>query len=340
MVRAACVFATLSALIAGLSGCSAPSGSSRLEVVVYTALDEMYSQPVLESFERATGIHVKAVYDTEASKTTGLRTRLIAEKSRPRADVFWNNEVAQTIMLDKAGVLEPYRSPAADGIPERYSGGVYWTGFAARGRVIVYNTRLVQHPPQSILDFLMPEWKGKAAIGRPLFGTTATHAAALFTLWGHSQAKDFFRGLQENGVAMLEGNAQVCDRVAQGDFAIGLTDTDDANGAMEDGFPVRWVFPDQQPNGMGTLVIPNTVALIRDAPHPHSARRLIDFLLSPEVEAQLASMRSIQIPLNPAVKAGANVPVLVRIKTMNVSFEAIAGNMPAATDFFEQEFIR
>jgi len=311
------------------------------EVVVYTALDEMYSQPILDAFEAKTGIDVRAVYDTEASKTTGLRTRLVAEKGRPRADVFWNNEVAQTILLVQAGVLEPYKSPAAEAIPAEYKDpDGYWTGFAARARVIIYNTNLVSEPPTSLLDYLKPEWKGKAAIARPLFGTTATHAAALFAAWGEEKAGRFFQDLRANDIAVLEGNATVRDRVAAGDFAWGLTDTDDANGAVQDGLPARWLFPDRQPDGLGTLVIPNTVALIKGAPHPDAAKRLIDYLLSPEVEAKLASMRSIQIPLNPAVKVPEGVPNAADIRTMDVTFEQAAAVMPEALEFLQKEFVR
>ena len=53
------------------------------QVVIYTSVDQVYSQPILDRFEKETGITVKAVYDVEASKTTGLVNRLIAEKSRP-----------------------------------------------------------------------------------------------------------------------------------------------------------------------------------------------------------------------------------------------------------------
>jgi len=319
----------------------APGTGPENVVVVYTALDEMYSQPILDDFEAQTGIEVRAVFDTEASKTTGLRTRLVAEQNRPRADVFWNNEAAQTILLKDAGVLDAYRSPAAEAIPAPYKDpDAYWTGFAARGRVIVYNTDLVQDPPSSVDDYFKPEWRGKTAIARPLFGTTATHAAALFALWGDDKASGFFRRLRESGVAVLEGNATVRDRVAAGDFAWGLTDTDDANGAVVDGLPVKWIFPDQGPDDIGTLVIPNTVALIRGAPHPEAARRLIDYLLSPEVEAKLAAMRSIQIPLNPAVNTPQGVPNAAAVKTMNVSFGAVAAAMPKALEFIKQEFVR
>ncbi|MDI7277711.1 MAG: iron ABC transporter substrate-binding protein, partial [Anaerolineae bacterium] len=67
-------------------------------VVVYTSRDQLYAEPILKGFERDTGIRVRAVYDTGATKTVGLTNRLLAEKDHPQADVFWNSEVARTIV--------------------------------------------------------------------------------------------------------------------------------------------------------------------------------------------------------------------------------------------------
>jgi hypothetical protein len=60
------------------------------EVVVYTSHDQIHSAPILNLFQTKTGIKVKAVYDVEAAKTAGIVNRLIAEKTHPRSDVFWN----------------------------------------------------------------------------------------------------------------------------------------------------------------------------------------------------------------------------------------------------------
>ncbi len=312
------IFAVFTALatVFVVIGCAREGGP---EVVVYVSLDELYSGPILDEFEVHTGIRVRAQYDTEAAKTTGLVNRILAERGRPRADVFWNNEVAQTIALKNAGVLEAYDSASRGAIPDAFKDpDAYWTGIAARARVIIYNTELVSEPPGSIRDLLKPEWEERAAIANPLFGTTATHAAALFAVWGDEDAATFFAGLRANGVAVLPGNATVRDLVARGEYALGLTDTDDANGGVVDGFPVGWVLPDQEPGGLGTLVLPNTVALVRGGPNPDAGRRLIDYLLGPEVELALASSRSIQIPLNPAVEVPENVPELAKIRTMDV----------------------
>jgi iron(III) transport system substrate-binding protein len=301
----------------------------------------MYSRPILEEFTKRTGVSAQAVYDTEAAKTSGLVNRLIAEKGSPRCDVFWNNEVAQTIVLKEKGIVEPYLSPAANAIPAKYKDPKgYWTGFAARGRVIIYNTDLVGDPPKSVLEFTDPKWSGRAAIALPLYGTTATHVAALFAAMGEEKAKAFLHGISENKVAILNGNATVRDFVAKGEYAVGWTDSDDANGAVEDGFPVKWFFPDQGPDEMGTLVIPNTVALVKGGPNEKGGKALIDYLLSPEVEARLAAMRSIQIPLNPSVPVPKNVPDLAKIKTMDIPFEKMAQMMPVSQECVRREFRR
>jgi len=333
------LWALLAGVLLGLLGsCSKPR---ERVVVVYTSLDEMYSRPILEEFERRAGIEVQPVYDIESAKTTGLVTRLIAERKRPRADVFWNNEFAQTIILQEKGVLEPYLSPAAAAMPPRFKDAQgYWTGFAARARVIIYNTKLVPNPPTSVEDFLRPEWSGKAAIALPIFGTTATHAAALFALWGDERAKDFLRRLHANKVAVLSGNADVRDMVARGEYAIGLTDTDDANGAVLDGLPARWLLPDQGEHGIGTLLIPNTVALVKGAPHSAEGKALIDYLLSPEVESRLAQSRAVQIPLNPSVPPPAQMLSLSKVRAMPLTPENIAAKMAAAAQFCQKEFAR
>src|SRR5262245_16395157 len=80
-------------LIIAWAGCGK---SEPPAVVVYTALDQEFSQPIFESFTRETGIAVKAKYDTESTKTVGLTQAILAERERPRCDLFWNNEILNT----------------------------------------------------------------------------------------------------------------------------------------------------------------------------------------------------------------------------------------------------
>src|SRR5215217_884188 len=119
------------------------SGSSKdpaREVTIYVSTDRVFSEPILRAYEQKSGVRVNAVYDTEETKSTGLANKLIAEKNRPQADVFWSNEPVRTLVLKQKGVLAPYLSPSAEGIPDGLKDPTgYWTGFSSRMRVIVYN---------------------------------------------------------------------------------------------------------------------------------------------------------------------------------------------------------
>jgi iron(III) transport system substrate-binding protein len=256
--------------------------------------------------------------------------------------VFWNNEILNTIRLEKKGLLEVYRSPAAQDFPKEFgSANGTWQGFAARARILIVNTQLVPEPlrPTSVNDMLDPKWKGKIGIAKPLFGTTATHIACLFALLGDEKAKQFCRNLKANDVQILSGNAQVAQSVASGQIAFGLTDTDDAIGMIEKAFPVAIVYPDRQPDQMGTLFIPNTVSIIKGCAHPAAARRLVDYLLSPGVEEKLAAGPSAQIPLNPVVQVPPRIETPATVKPMVVDFEAAAEQWNSAAQFVRDEFL-
>lgn len=311
------------------------------EVVVYTSVDQIFSEPILKDFEKGTGIRVKALYDVEASKTTGLVNRLLAEKRNPKCDVFWNNEVARTIVLKKQGVLEPYLSPSAADLPAQFKDkDGYYACFAARARVLVYNTKLLKESelPQSIFELTEPRWKNKVALAYPLFGTTATHVAALYVVLGKEKTEAYLRALEGNGVVIVDGNSVVRDIVVDGEVPIGFTDTDDVNVAFQAGKPIRMIYPDKK--GLGTFLIPNTVALIKGGPNPEEGKKLIDYLLSKEVESKIAFSESANMPLRDNVKKPEHIPDFTSIKAMEVDYSKAAEAMKESAKFCQSLFVR
>lgn len=333
--------AILAAGILGLCGCTQPAGP---EVVVYVAVDRGQSEPILRTFETQSGIRVRAVYDAEAAKTTGLVTRLVAESEAPHCDVFWNNELVQTLMLADRGLLESYAPSAAEGIPDEFRDDAdLWTGIAARARVIVYNTEHVapDDVPQSLSELADPKWRGKVAVANPQFGTTRTHAAALFAVLGPERASEFFERLLANDVRIVDGNAMVKNLVARADPAaspiyVGLTDTDDVLSGQADGEPVGMVFPDQ--DDFGTLVVPSTVAVVRGCPHPDEARRLVEYLVGPAVERELTSGRAGFIPLRDKTPAGGAVEQLGRPKAMKTARRELLEQLEPSSQWTREHF--
>lgn len=318
--RAALTAALAVFTVVALARCRGSDPGPR-SVTIYVSTDRVFSEPVLRAYEQQSGVTVNAVYDTEETKSTGLANRLIAEQARPQADVFWSNEPVRTLVLKSRQALAPYRSPNAEGIPTALvDADGYWTGFSARIRVIAYNTTLVTSAdaPTSVFDLADPRWRGQVAIADPRFGSTSFHVAALYAAAGDERMDAFFRQLKVNDVKIVDGNSVVRDLVARGEVKVGLTDTDDVNVAIEDGQPIAMVLPDA--SGLGVPVMPNMVSLVANAPHVEEGRRLIDYLLSRDVEAQLARSAAVQIPLHAGVPGPRNIPAIETFTPMTLDF--------------------
>ncbi len=296
------------------------------EVVVYAALDREFSEPILRDIGAELNLNVLPRYDVESNKTVGLANAIIAEKNRPRCDIFWNNEILHTMRLQQAGLLEAWTCESSNRYPNEFvSADNQWYGFAARARVLIVNTDLVAEAdrPTSINDLVDKKWKSKCAIARPLFGTSATQAAVMFARLGDAKAEDFYRRIADNAI-VLGGNKQVALKVASGEFAFGLTDTDDAIIEIEAAKPVAIVFPDQGPDQPGTLLIPNTLCIIKNGPNAIRAKRLVERLLAADVETRLAKGDSAQIPIADDVTIRSRVEPNAELKIMKVDFPAAA----------------
>jgi iron(III) transport system substrate-binding protein len=327
-------------LVPSLAGCGLWSGTGR-ELNVYSALDREFAWPILRRFGYKAHAEIHPKFDVESTKTVGLTEMIIREAPYTRCDLFWNNEILNTLRLKEKGLLVPIHPGNAADFPEQYRAkDGTWYGFAARARVLLVNTKLVRDGdrPTGLHDLTDPKWKGKIGIAKPLFGTTATHAACLFAAWGDAKAKDYFGALKANGVKVLSGNKQVAMSVGNGEIAFGLTDTDDAVGELSAGSPVAIVYPDRSPDQLGTLFIPNTLAVIKGAPHQALAEELADYLLSPEVESELAKGPGAQIPLNPKVKAAPQVESPKTVHAMEVDFEAAARLWDRVAAYLASEF--
>lgn len=311
----------LIAVAMGLAGCEK---DPRPEVVVYTSVDQVFSEPVFRTFERASGVRVRAVHDTEETKSTGVLNRLIAEADNPQADVFWSGDPVRPFLLVDRGLVEPYASPAAAAIPAQFKADDgTWTGFAARARVLLVNRQRLgeRRAPTSVADLVDPQWRGEAAIANPMFGTTTIHVAAWFSRWGEGKAKTFLTALKDNEIRIASSNGEIKRLVAAGEVVFGLTDTDDAFNAVDSGAPVDIVYPDQ--DGDGTLIMPTVTVLLRGGPNPEQARLLIDYLLSAEVEGLLAQSAA-HMPLRADAPHPEHVRIASELRALPVDYRDVA----------------
>jgi iron(III) transport system substrate-binding protein len=265
-------------------------------VVLYCAHDSIFADAIIQEFEKRTGIRVQVRYDEEASKSLGLTNLLIAERDHPRCDVFWNNQTLGTMRLKDEGVLAPCPPSFFARIPGEYKDPDHcWAGFAGRLRVYVVNTQTLAATDEAIAERLNGDSLARVAIAMPLYGTTLTHYSLLASQMGLEKLKEWHASIHHRGIREARGNGSVKDLVADGACDLGFTDTDDVFVALDAKKPVE-MRPIRLPSGQ-TICIPNSVALIRNGPHPDAAMTLIQYLISEEVELALANSTSRQIPL-------------------------------------------
>jgi iron(III) transport system substrate-binding protein len=165
-------------------------------------------------------------------------------------------------------------------------------------------------------------------IGLGLPGWLAWSIAALVAAHGEPAVRSWLIALRDNGLRLFDGNSAVVQALGHGEIAVGLTDSDDALGAASKRWPVAFVTEDAaatvtaglKPTGL--IVIPNTVAIIKNAPNMKEARVLAQFLLSSRCEALLAATdaktvavrgsASSQLPARAAIEAADQLRVLAQ----------------------------
>ncbi len=281
-----------------LTSCRKQDSASLKEVVLYCSVDQEFAEPIIAQFEKQSSIKVLARYDTEASKTVGLVQRLRSEASNPVADVFWSSEVFYTIRLANEGLFARYENDETKNWSALFADPMKrWHGFGIRARVIAYNTNKVkdEDAPKTLEDCLDSKWKGRIVMASPVSGTTGGDVASWFAHYGSDKATEILKALKSNKIRIVSGNSIALKTVYTGEADICFTDTDDVYAAQRNGYPVAMNFLRQ--GDQGPLVIPNTAALVKNAPHPDEAKKLLDFILSEELEKLLVESDSHNSPI-------------------------------------------
>src|SRR5439155_15038188 len=202
-----------------------------------------------------------------------------------------------------------------------------WVAFSYRSRRIVINTNHLSlaSAPHSLLELTNGTWRGKVALAYPQFGTTATHFHALRQHWGDALWQAWCHALAANKPFLVDGNSVVVKIVARGEAWIGLTDSDDiADGGLE-GLPVSAC-----PISEETLLIPNTVAVTRRAPHAEAAQRLFEYLQRREVIERLVAASALE---------GLSVAEVSTV-TMKADWQKLLDDLESTTAKLNEIFLR
>jgi len=199
----------------------------------------------------------------------------------------------ETHQLVKAGLLQPYVSPASVAYPAGFKDSKgYWVDYFDSYNVIGYNTQLVarDQAPKSWEDLLDPKWKGKIALDEENF----SWYGAMTQKWGKEKTQRYMRALAKQDIQLRNGQTLIAQLMAAGEFSVAMVLAHRIEKMKEQGAPVEWV----------TTLDPVTASLhpigiAAKAPHPNAAKLFVDFILSKDGQQLLLSIE--RTPARPGI---------------------------------------
>lgn len=295
--------ATRAAAPAGAPAAAAsPVGRVGGNLVIYSARKEELMKPLVEAFERQTGVKV-----TLKSGGAGELAQLIErERGNTLGDVLFTTDAASAEALRQKGLLEPYVSPNAAKIPAEFKAADgAWTGTIGRSRNIMYNTNLArpEELPKSVYELTDPKYRGKVAMASIREGSVKLWLASMIQERGEDFTVKYINDLKANGLKVLANHTEVANAVSRGEVTYGLVNHYYYVPAKREGQPVGLIYPDQGPNEGGTLVVPLAVSILKGAKNQAQARAFVDFALSQEGQLPLTTQEN-EFPLTPGVGLG------------------------------------
>ncbi len=310
-----------------------PALAQKTSLLVYTALETDQLKAYQEGFNKHyPDIDIKWVRDS-----TGVITaKLLAEKANPQADAVMGVAASSLALLDKNGMLEPYRPLNADAIMSQYIDKKKvpaWFGMDVWGATICFNTVEAAKKnipkPETWKDLLKPAYKGQVVMPNPASsGTGFFDVTAWLTLWGDKDGKGeangggwkYMDGLHENIAQYTHSGSKPCNMAAAGEYVVGISFEYRANSNKAKGAPIDLVFPKE---GLGWDL--EAFAIHKGTKKLDAAKKLADWASSKD--AMLLYGKNFAITAQPGVASPlANVPKDYEARLVKMDFSWAADN--------------
>ncbi len=234
-----------------------------------------------------------------------LVDRLLQEKDNPQADVGMALNKVFLYSLKKEGVLDSYKPAWLEDLDEAYyDKDGYFYGFGRTPEVIGYNvdwfTKNNKVPPKSWLDLAKDEYKGLFTLAPLENQTTRMYLSGILWRFYDEKTKD----ISQQGWDTLKKiyqNAYTVEQIDYEKVKDGTTPIflDWYGGALKNcetyGINAKYV-----EESTGTMIVAESLTIIKGGPNPENAKKFIDWFGSAEVQADYALkfFSYGQVPLN------------------------------------------
>lgn len=275
------------------------------KLVIVTSFSKDLTVPFAQAFEKK---HPGTKVEVQNRNTAAAVAFIRETKSNP-PDMMWASAPDAFEVLKKDKLLQAYK-PQAPGVADKVGSYPvndpenFYTGFAASGYGIMYNTRYLRAnslpAPKQWDDLKKPVYAGHVGISAPSRSGT-THLTVETLLQGEGWEKGWASLLEIGGnfAQVSDRSFGVPDAVNSGQYGIGIVIDFFGLSAKASGFPVEFVYPTV------TTLVPANIGIIANAKNPNAAKAFVEFLLSDEGQQLLLDPKIQRLPVKASVYAKA-----------------------------------
>jgi len=311
---------------------TASSGSDTL--VIYSPNSEGLINATIPAFEERYGIKV----DLIQAGTGELFKKLESEKNAPVADVVFGGSYTQ--YSENQHLFEEYVSDENDNIEEDYQNQTgFYTPYTIDGSVLIVNPDLTEGMTiEGYSDLLNDDLAGKIATADP-----ANSSSAFAQLTNMLQSQGGYESQEawnyvEDLFTLIDGkisssSSNVYKAVADGEMAVGLSYEDPTVKLLNDGANVEIVYPKE-----GTVFLPASAAIIKNAKNIENAQKFIDFIISEDVQNTLGTTTTNR-PVRKNAQTSDNMKPLKEINTIVEDYDYVIENKDEIVNKYNEIYV-
>ncbi len=326
---------TIAAALGGTPGIEPGSASANMsgEIVLYTTRGEALINGVLEAFsDEYPNIEVTVVRGSNSE----LGARILEEQANPQANVFINSDTLTMEDLYNQGVFLPNDSAAVMALPEQYrADDGSWAALTLRGRVIMYNTDLIEESevPTSLTALADPEWAGRIGSADSTNGAMMGTIVALNRLLGEDATTEWVEGLVANNTLFSGSHTDIRQAVGAGEVELGLVNHYYYFLSLAEGAPVGIVWPDQGADEPGLIVNSTNIGILQgtEGETLELAQAFVDFMLS-ETGQTIYAQGNFEWPIVEGIPLAEGVPDPATFNIADIDLKSLVEGIPTARE--------
>lgn len=258
------------------------------ELTLYSGRGESLVQPIIEQFEKKSGINVNVRY----GDTAQLAVLIQEEGDRSPADLYWGQDAGAMGALANAGMLDELPDSLYANLPEIFTSNTgQWVAASGRSRVVAYSTERVSEDeiPASVFDVTNPEYKGRFGFA-PTNGSFQSFVTAMRAVHGDAKTLEWLEGMKANDAKIYRNNSTQVQAIGDGEIDFGLVNNYYLPRfvAVDADFPVKQTY--FKKDDIGNLVNVAGVAVLKTSDNKEAAVEFIEYMLSPSAQQYFTSV--------------------------------------------------